>query len=183
MQEKIITPQNEEQVWQQINAELNDQTEYKTVIVESNHSITLDIDIDLGGGFESGYSTTTFLCPLHWSSDFRFAVHREHFTDEIGKFFGMQDVEIGYSEFDEKFILKTNNEGKLKEIFADASVRQTLESITQNFTFGITHHSTDAEKNEAFLELYIEDAVTEITLLRKIYKAFLTVLLSIDRTK
>ncbi|MCW3109070.1 MAG: hypothetical protein JWQ09_3576, partial [Segetibacter sp.] len=135
---------------------------------------------DLGGGFESGYETTTLTAPLHALTDFRFAIHEEHFTDEIGKFFGMQDVVIGYEEFDKRLIIKTNDQAKAREIFADASVRTVFQSL-ENFTFGITtHHSTDSTTKDPFLELIIETGITDVNKLRTIYKAYFSVLTAVD---
>ena len=59
--------------------------------MHGNRKIVLEIDIDLGGGFESGYETTVFSADLHTAPAFRFAIHEQHFTDEIGKFFGVEE--------------------------------------------------------------------------------------------
>jgi hypothetical protein len=180
----VIKGASEEGIWQHINSQflLNpDPLEYTAVIEQGNHRIILNIDIDLGGGFESGYETTSFTAHLHTRSPFRFAIHEEHFTDEIGKFFGMQDVVVGYEEFDKKLIIKTNDANKLKEVFADASVRAAILDLN-NFTFGITtHHSSGNATKEPFLELTIETGITDVSKLRTIYKAYFTVLTAIEK--
>lgn len=181
--ENLVKGDSEEQVWQQINeqfAQNPDPLEYTAVIEHGNQRIVLDIDIDLGGGFESGYETTSFAAPLTTSTNFRFAIHEEHFSDEIGKFFGMEDVVIGYEEFDKKLVIKTNDENKLRSVFADASTRAVFQSL-HNFTLSITTHETQggAEK-EAFLELSIESGITDLDKLRAVYKAFFSVLTSLQ---
>ena len=96
--ENFIKGSGEDEIWQQINDQFlqnSDPLEYTAIIEQENRKVILDIDIDLGGGFESGYETTSLTAPLHHTTDFKFAIHEEHFTDEIGKFFGMQDVVIG----------------------------------------------------------------------------------------
>ena len=40
----------------------------------------------------------------------------------------MQDVEIGYPEFDEKFIIKGNDEAKLIELFSSDKIRELISS-------------------------------------------------------
>lgn len=87
--ENIISGRTEEEVWQQINNQFlanPDPLEYSAVIVQENRKIVLDIDIDLGGGFESGYETTALTAELHTAPAFRFAIHGQHFSDEIGNF-------------------------------------------------------------------------------------------------
>ena len=181
--ENIISGKTEDEVWEQITSEFSknpDLLEYSAIINHDDRKIVLDIDIDLGGGFESGYETTTFTAPLHTLPAFKFAIHREHFTDEIGKFFGMQDVVIGYEEFDDKLVIKTNDEARVREVFSDASVRATFLNL-DDFTFGITtHHTSDDHLKHPFLELRIDMGITDPIELRKIYSAFYSVLTAID---
>ncbi|GEO07723.1 hypothetical protein [Segetibacter aerophilus] len=181
--DNIVRGTTEEEIWQQVSnqfAQNPDPLEYKVVIEHGNQQIVLDIDIDLGGGFESGYETTSFTAPLHASTDFRFAIHQEHFTDEIGKFFGMQDVEIGYEEFDKKVIIKTNDKDKVRNVFADPSVRTVIQNL-ENFTFAITtHHSSAGAENKPFLELIIETGITDLDKLRSIYSAYHFVLTKLE---
>jgi hypothetical protein len=108
--------------------------------------------------------------------DFRFAAHEEHFTDEIGKFFGMQDVKVGFPELDDHLIIKTNNESKVKTIFSDPVVIPIFTTL-KDFDFGIRLHSVEGDsQKQAFLELNIEDGITDIKTLRELYHAFGAVL-------
>ncbi|WP_018615445.1 hypothetical protein [Segetibacter koreensis] len=182
MEQQIITGKTEEEIWQKINAQFlanPDPLEYSAVIEQGKRKVVLDIDIDLGGGFESGFESTTLTAALLTIPVFRFAIHEKHFTDEIGKFFGMEDVEIGFAEFDEKLIIKTNDRLRVKEIFSDELVRKIFESLS-DFTFGITYHNRDNETNVPFLELYVEHGITDPIKLREIYHAFISVLMLLD---
>ena len=179
---KVIKGNTEDEIWQQITADLSNQTEileYEALIDQGDKQIVLDIDIDLGGGFESGYESTMLRAPLHIDQDFRFAVHDEGFIDEVGKFFGMQDVETGYEEFDKATLIKSNDEEKVKALFADASVRRVMQSL-DDYTFGIIMHHTNHDEKGPFLELYINTAITDAADLRQIYHAFYTVLNLLD---
>jgi hypothetical protein len=94
---KVITG-SEDEIWQQIAKDFNEESdllEYQALIEYENKRIFLSIDIDLGGGFEGGYESTMLRSQLQSTGDFRFAIHEESFIDEVGKFFGMQDVLIG----------------------------------------------------------------------------------------
>src|SRR5476651_2726315 len=118
----IITGTTEDQVWEQIKTDLakeGNEFDYDVVIDYQGRKIALDIDVDLGGGFESGYATTSFTAELPDHNDFKFALHEEHFMDELGKFFGMQDIKVGYPELDDHLVIKTNDQTKVKAIFTD----------------------------------------------------------------
>src|SRR5436853_444815 len=99
-EEKSISGNSEEEIWRQLDKDLSGENllEYHAIIRHDNHEINLNIDIDMGGGFEGGYAETSLIAVLPPADHFRFAIHREHFTDEIGKFFGMQDVKVGHPE-------------------------------------------------------------------------------------
>ena len=175
----IIKGQTEDDVWQQISQQFLGEPEplaYAVVIEQGDERINIDIDIDLGGGFESGYETTSFTAEITEVIDFEFAIHEESFIDEIGKFFGMQDVVVGYKEFDKQLIIKTNDAVRLKEIFAEEVVRSVIQQL-KNFTFGtVSHHSPESGLKQPFLELLIETGITDVNTLREIYHAYHSVL-------
>src|SRR5258708_35511841 len=99
---KIIKGNTEQEVWSEIEKDLNaDEIDhYQVLIKQGNKDIALVIDIDLGGGFEGGSEYAMLKSTVLITDDFKFAIHDEGFIDEVGKFFGMQDVETGYSELD-----------------------------------------------------------------------------------
>lgn len=180
--EKIITGATEDEIWRQLTAQLTsrqDLLDYSVVIEHNSRRINLDIYIDLGGGFEGGFESTMLRTQLTTTDTFKFAVHHQGFIDEIGKFFGMQDVVIGYPDFDKALIIKTNDEAKVKTIFSDALVREVFQSL-HDFTFGIIMHHADHHEKVPFLEFYSDVAITTPTELRKIYSAFCKVLYAID---
>jgi hypothetical protein len=57
---------------------------------------------------------------------FTFVVYRQGFLAELGKLFGMQDVTVGYPEFDDAFIIQGNDERKLRQLFANATIRELI---------------------------------------------------------
>ncbi len=100
--------------------------------------------------------------------------------DEIGKFFGMEDIETGYPEFDKKVIVKTNDASRLKSLFSEKNTRMPFIDLS-DFTFHITqHHIDETHKKADFLELSIEEAITDIPRLKLIYNAFSKVLDAIE---
>lgn len=176
---KRFTAESTDALWQQFANTIKDDGDLfscKAVLDNAGKEVQLLIDIDLGGGFQSGISTTTFFGKLTKSTDFRFALHHQHFIDEVGKFFGMEDIVIGYKEFDESLIIKTNNASICKEIFADAATRMTLQQL-DNFTF---YTEQLEEEGRTGLFLMINEGVTDLTYLKELYVAFFNVLLKLE---
>ena len=124
-QVRIISGDSPERIWEQIRRDFTENPEafdYSAVIEQDGRSVTLDIDIDLGGGFEGGYALTRFASPLKTFDDLHFSIHRQDLLDGIGKLFGIQDVALGYLEFDRKIVVKTNHPDRLKDIFSGVRV-------------------------------------------------------------
>ena len=181
--QKIISGTTEQEIWETIAADLateGDLLDYNVVIEQDGRQIELYIDIDLGGGFEGGSALTQLVAPLGVNRDFRFAIHDEDFLDTIGKFFGLEDVKIGYPELDEHVVIKTNTPEKIRALFADNSLREVFTTL-EDFDFGIhTHHLEDSESDQPFLEFNINQGITDAEELRKIYHAFYTILVGLE---
>ena len=180
---RIISGNTSQEVWQQIEQDLNenpDLFEYNVVLEERGRLVSLDIDIDLGGGFEGGYALTRFVANLKSFDDLHFSLHRQDFIDGIGKVFGSQDVKLGYDDFDKQIVVKTNHPDRLKDIFSDVAIRKAMLSLPEfNFHIG-HHHSSNTEVESAFLELRIDEGITNPHKLRDIYNAFILVLDKVD---
>ena len=52
---------------------------------------------------------TRMRAPYINPSGFHFTVYRRSIFSDIGKFFGMQDIEIGYAPFDDDFVVKATD--------------------------------------------------------------------------
>ncbi len=184
---KIVRGTSEEEIWDQIRQDLGEISYplvYAANIQEEDSSVFLNIESDLGGGFESGFQSTNFTAPvpiqfttlssrLNEPKSFRFALHDEDFIDKLGKFFGMEDVKTGYPEFDKKLVVKTNDIEKVKAVFADEQTRKVFQSLG-GFNLHIAHYDHD-DKHSA-LELSIDRDITNVEELHSIYNAFVNVL-------
>ena len=83
-------------------------------------TVTLDINND-------GESQSTRIrAPYVNPEGFRFTIYRKGFFSNLGKLLGMQDIEVGDPEFDEAFIIKGNDEGKVSGLFANPKIRQMI---------------------------------------------------------
>lgn len=184
MEESLIISGNTvEEIWTQIDsffAKDSEIFEFNAIIKQENHTVEFNLDIDLGGGFEGGYALTRFVSSLKIADGFKFSLHRQDLIDGIGKFLGMQDVEIGDPEFDKTIVIKTNDEERLKAILNNSAVLKVIETLP-DFNFHIIHHhSARTEVESASLELRIDEGITDTSKLRLIYAAFMLVLDKID---
>lgn len=129
---KMFGPSQEE-IWSQfaeeIDGEFVNQGAWKTKKIITNFE-NWDIIIDTYT-VSSGKSSTTYTrirAPYINKDDFRFKINRSSVFSNIGKTFGMQDVLIGHPDFDENFIIKGNDEEKIREIFLSDKIRELISS-------------------------------------------------------
>jgi hypothetical protein len=69
--------------------------------------------------------------PFADTEEFRFTVYRKGIFSDAGKWFGMQDIEIGDEDFDRDFILKSNQEPKLRELLGSTKIRELISQQPQ----------------------------------------------------
>lgn len=179
MQKEIIVSGTDPgNTWQEIAEDLkvlSSASECHLVLIREDRRILTDIVTA-----ESGPASTTLSSYLYNRDDFRFSIHTKGLADEIGKFFGMEDLVLGFSTFDEKFIVKTNGEERTAALFSDANIRQVFESLP-DLSLGIIHYLTEnAEGKVPFLELKINAAITYPEVLREIFDVYSGVLTKLD---
>lgn len=58
---------------------------------------------------------------------FRFTIYRKGLFTELGKLFGMQDIEIGVPDFDEAFVIKATDEDRIRSLLDDIQIRRLLQ--------------------------------------------------------
>ena len=178
----------EEEKWNEITSALNEKGipfQYKTVLEHNGHAITIDMDMDPGGGFEGGFEFTVLTAPVpvQFTSmsakvtvpEFRFALHDEKGLDRIGKFFGMEDVSLGYEELDKKVVIKTNDTETAKHLFKDKETRSVFASL-RDFSLQVSGSNEDIH-----LELMIDRLVDDPAELRRIFQAFVSLLDNIKK--
>src|SRR5258706_4137114 len=61
--------------------------------------------------------------------DFTFSIHSKTPFHRFAKLFGLRHVEVGDSEFDDKFIVRGNDASRIRSLFANAAIRQKMLSI------------------------------------------------------
>ena len=110
---------------------------------------------------------------------FKFAIYRKGIFSTISKFFGAQDVVVGYPEFDEAFIIKGNDEGKLGLLFDNAKIRSLIGSQKKIHLEVMENESMWDEKlPEGVFQLYyvIEEIMLDLEQLKIMHLLFLEIL-------
>ena len=82
----------------------------------------------------SGHSQVTYTrmrAPYVNGGGFRFSIYRKGIFSELGKLMGMQDIEVGNPEFDEAFIIKGNDEFKVRDLFGNRKIQELIAAQPQ----------------------------------------------------
>ncbi|MBP89430.1 MAG: DUF3137 domain-containing protein [Planctomycetaceae bacterium] len=124
---------SKEDVWQQLcdetGASLVEGSFWKGGKVQARvgeWAITLDI-YTVPHGDKGSTTYTRIRAPYVNKDGFRFTIYRKGLFSGLGKLLGMQDIEVGHPQFDEDFIIKGNDEKKLRALFGNATLRQLLD--------------------------------------------------------
>jgi hypothetical protein len=143
MLESLFGPSKEE-MWRQLSQELNDAefskgsfwtgTRDRVDISYKNWEITLDTHVIHHGKHAVTY--TRIRSPFLNKDGFRFRIFRKKIFSDIAKFFGMQDIVVGYEDFDQDFIIQGNDEVKVKKLFANPNIRALI-NVRRDISFWV----------------------------------------------
>ncbi|GAB3547245.1 DUF3137 domain-containing protein [Spirosoma fluminis] len=126
----------------------------------------------------TGKVTTTYTrmrAPYVNKDGFWFKIYRNGFFSGIGKWLGMQDVELGYPEFDEQFIIQGNDEDKLRLLFANPKIRALIEAQPE---IGLEVKddngwlSTPFPENVDLLTFQVVGVIKDVERLKLVYSLF-----------
>jgi hypothetical protein len=122
---------SKKEIWRQLGAEIGADyipgSFWKREKVQAKHNewiITLDTY-----AVSTGKATVVFTrlrAPYVNPGEFRFTIYRRGLFSGIAKRLGMQDVEVGHKSFDDDFIIKGTDEGKLRALFDNARLRELI---------------------------------------------------------
>ncbi|HEV2208598.1 MAG TPA: DUF3137 domain-containing protein [Verrucomicrobiae bacterium] len=95
--------------------------------VEAGHGQwTVVLDTFTVSTGKSSITYTRMRAPYVNPDGFQFNIYRQGVFSNLGKWLGMQDVTVGYPQFDEDFIIKGNDETKLRRLFASDKIRELV---------------------------------------------------------
>ena len=119
------------EIWRQLSSEIDaryvDGGFWKGDKVQATHDewiVTLDTY-----AVSTGKTTIVFTrmrAPYVNPGGFRFTVYRKGMFSGIGKMLGMQDIEIGDESFDQDFIVKGNDEARVRELLSTQKIRELI---------------------------------------------------------
>jgi hypothetical protein len=69
---------------------------------------------------------TRMRAPFPNPTGFRFSIHRASVFSYLGKLMGMQDIDVGYPEFDEDFVIKSNDESTVRSLCDSVRLRELV---------------------------------------------------------
>ena len=170
----IITANSEQEIWNRIAEQIQGKKDNKDYTAQTTiEDVTINVDIDFHPeSAEEGNAngTTSFSAPLPDVKDFRFRLFKQNFKHNIRKLFGMQDVVVGNDELDQKFIIQSNDEQKVKTILANEQVSSWLLQLPV-YVFEIRDLKIGANR-EVELTLEIEGRIKEPETLKNIFQPF-----------
>lgn len=125
---KKIFSKSQEAIWSQIverfDADVIKGKGLKSTRIEAFHGEWM-ILFETVENDEMGISTRV-RAPYLNKDKFRFKIYHDQYAKFSIYRVGLQDVEVGYPEFDKDFIIQGNNKDKLKVMFANPHIRKLL---------------------------------------------------------
>lgn len=172
-----------EEIWQQVAAAVGGtytagdfwSTRGRVEATHGQWITTLDTRV-----VSTGKSTITFTrmrAPYVNPGKFHFTIYRRGLLSNLGKKLGMQDVDIGDPAFDDAFIIKGNDENKLRRLLADARLRELI-SAQPSIQFSVKDDESAFWNSRNFPpdvdELYFEvvGVIKDLDRLKKLFDLF-----------
>ncbi len=87
---------------------------------------TMTLDTFTRSSGKHSHVYTRFRAPFENKDGFRFKAYKKSLFSDIGKTFGMQDIEVGEPFFDDNYIIQGNDESKVKRFFGHEKVREHI---------------------------------------------------------
>jgi hypothetical protein len=120
-----------EEIWRQLSEEMGARLVEsrfgkgdKVEVAHRDWIVTLDTYVVSTG--KTVVVFTRMRAPYVNPDGFRFKIYRKGIFSGIGKFLGMQDIEIGDATFDEAFIIKSTDESKVRALLSNEKIRELI---------------------------------------------------------
>jgi hypothetical protein len=180
---RLFGPSKEE-IWRQLSAEID--ANYvegswrgadKVQVTHGEWTVTLDTYTVSTG--KAVIVFTRMRAPYVNPDGFRFTVYRRSIFSGIAKFFGMQDVEVGEASFDSDFIVKSNDESKVRALCMNPRIRELIaQQPSIHFTVKDDEGWFGPTFPEGVDELYFSVAgvIKDVERLKLLYELFATTL-------
>ena len=114
----------------------------------------------------------------------RFKIYRKGWLSDLGKLLGMQDIEVGFPDFDEEFIIKGNNPEQIRKLFMSSAIRELIQaqpSITLEVKDDEGWFGANFPDGVDELHFSVTGIIKDIDRLKELYELFGEVLNSLCR--
>jgi hypothetical protein len=183
---KSLFGPSREEIWQALREQVGGEViaggfcrGEKLQVQAGDWTVTLDeyTVTSMAGKVPISIPYTRLRAPFPNPSGFRFSIHRASFFSYLGTLLGMQDVEVGYPEFDNDFVIKSNNEQVVKSLCRSERLRALVTaqprfqlSIRDDegwfgarypagvdvLVFGVAEHIRDVSRLKALYDVFAE---------------------------
>jgi hypothetical protein len=181
---------SKKEVWRQLSEEIGAKFVeggfWKGDKVEVTHgqwTVTLDTFAVSTGKVTIVY--TRMRAPYINPNAFRFTIYRRTFFSDIGKRFGMQDIEIGDEAFDRDFIIKATDESQVRSLLTNQKIRDLIAQQREiQFSVKDDEGWFGSQFPEGVDELYftVTGVIKDVERLKLLYDLFAETLDEICRT-
>lgn len=118
---------------------------------------------------------TRFRAPFLNTEQWRFKISRSNLFSAIGKWFGVQDIEVGASGFDADFVIKSNDAAKVRRFCANEQLRLML-AAQKSITLSLEDHEgwygTKFPADTDELRIVVGGHLKDTERLRKLFELF-----------
>ena len=140
LRHRLFGPSRKE-IWHQLNEQMHGQfvdggmwKGDKVLVEHGDWTLTLDTYVVSTG--KTAVVFTRMRAPFVNPSGFRFNIYRKSAFSGIGKFFRMQDIEVGDPQFDADFIVKSSDESRVRQLLGNERIRELL-TKQKNVSFSV----------------------------------------------
>jgi hypothetical protein len=172
---------SKEEIWRQLCAQIGGNLVAgdfwhgsKVEVQHKEWTVTLDTCTVSTG--KSSVTFTRMRAPYVNPDSFVFAIYRKGPFSAVGKWLGMQDVCVGHPEFDEAFIIKGNNDWKLRQLFSNERIRQLISAQPDIRFFVDNGHGrlsgNSLPKGVDQLRFEVVGVIKEVDRLKLLYELF-----------
>lgn len=164
----------QDEVWSALRAQIGAQ---KLQAQAGDWPVTLDeyMVMTMAGKVHHAIPYTRLRAPFPNSGGFRFTIHRASIFSSLGKLLGMQDIEVGYPEFDNDFVIKSNDEEKVKTLCRSDRLRDL---VTAQPSFQLTIEDDDGWFGARYpadidvLVFNVAESIRDVERLKGLYDVF-----------
>lgn len=175
---------SKEEVWKKVSHEIEGNfveggffQRDKLIAKVKEWVVTIDTYTVSNGKTSTVY--TRMRVPYVNKDGFRFKIYRKGLFSNLGILFGLQDIEIGFREFDEEFIIKGNDPEKLVELFSSSKIRELIQ-LQPDISLEVKDDEGwfGTEFPEGVDELYfqVQGIIKDIDRLKNLYYLFAEIL-------